>query len=830
MRAAYIKILRWSFIGVIVIVILLVLYNYLYLQIWRNRVDSADKKTKILSSEVARSAESIEYTEYKEGVVRFKIRAKRLLEAKMGRSLLEGIEANDLNPDGSVHNEIRSQNAMYDREGKVVDFSGDVRLFLGKEFELRTNTLHYDLNTNVGTTPDALQLFSHEASGTARGARFDQKQESLDISSEVNLTLIRKRANKSSPAQTEKLHATSEKAFCADAMHRIVFQGKARVESESGILSGDRIEATLSPDRKHITALTCTGNAVYQSREAEETRALNGDSIMFVIGESGVLEKISLLGRAAFSLTSSSEERDLQGGEIDLDIDPASNSLSRIQSRNDVRFRMKRGEDLTEISGDRLDAAMNKGTKNLESVHVHSRAKLSSESSGDEAKNELQADDIRVSFREMNGRAVYEKLRAEGSAKWLSTPKQDSAKRREPSRALTASLLEMIYSGEGDYWESGMASGKVSISENTADQSSRPQVRRLFADSVRFHFFPSNGQLRDMDAEGHVQTTYEKKQSGSGSSAVEKFQTESDNMKAVFALKNGESVAESVAQWGRFSYKDASWTATAGRSDYDAAKGMLILKESPRISGEIGSTTGEQVEYDQTQKMLSVHRKVESILSTKKGEASFFGSSTTSSPGIVTADEMQYWSEAGRSRYTGKVQWLSENQQLQAQILELFEGGERVEAHGDVRHLVTGNVRQTGSQPDKSKPARSSADSSSPVTIQSSGLKYIKESNALNYSGNVLLRSGDLSLSSTSLDATLDQERKNVERATAHGKVLIRQGARECKGETADYYLDPGKYVVVGNPAEVYDPGRGRSFARRLTSFTTDDTILLEQR
>ncbi len=429
----------------------------------------------------------------------------------------------------------------------------------------------------------------------------------------------------------------------------------------------------------------------------------------------------------------------------------------------------------------------------------------------------------------MNGRAAYEKLRAEGSAKWISTPKQESsAKRREPSRALNASLLEMVYSDEGDYWESGTASGKVSIYENTSDQSSRPQVRRLFADSVRFHFFPSNGQLRDMDARGHVQTTYEKKPGGSGNPATEKFQTESDNMKAVFALRNGESAVESVAQWGKFSYKDDSWSATAGRSDYDAGKGMLILTESPRILGEMGATTGEQIEYDQLQKMLSVHRSVQSKLNTQKGEGSFFSSSKSSSPGIVTADEMQYWSEAGRSRYTGKAKWLSENQQLQAQVLELFGGGERVEAHGEVRHLVTGNVRENGPQSDKSKPAGNST--SSPVNIQSSDLKYIKESNAINYSGNVLLRSGDLSLSSTSLDATLDQERKNVERATAHGKVLIRQGARECKGETADYYLDPGKYVVVGHPAEVYDPGRGRSFARRLTSFTTDDTILLEQR
>jgi lipopolysaccharide export system protein LptA len=95
--------------------------------------------------------------------------------------------------------------------------------------------------------------------------------------------------------------------------------------------------------------------------------------------------------------------------------------------------------------------------------------------------------------------------------------------------------------------------------------------------------------------------------------------------------------------------------------------------------------------------------------------------------------------------------------------------------------------------------------------------------------GNVTLHSGDLDLSSGSLDAVLDETGKRIDRATAKGKVLIHHQNRECKGDTADYYLNPGKFVVVGNPAEIYDPEKGRSFARRLTSFIADDRILIEK-
>ena len=60
------------------------------------------------------------------------------------------------------------------------------------------------------------------------------------------------------------------------------------------------------------------------------------------------------------------------------------------------------------------------------------------------------------------------------------------------------------------------------------------------------------------------------------------------------------------------------------------------------------------------------------------------------------------------------------------------------------------------------------------------------------------------------------------------GLYSATQSGREVKGEMADYFPRPGKFVVTGNPARISDPGKGKSAARRLTFFTTDDRILLE--
>jgi lipopolysaccharide export system protein LptA len=234
------------------------------------------------------------------------------------------------------------------------------------------------------------------------------------------------------------------------------------------------------------------------------------------------------------------------------------------------------------------------------------------------------------------------------------------------------------------------------------------------------------------------------------------------------------------------------------------------------------------MEYDLKHKILAIHGKVWSTLSAKEGKGAFMGSSAASSPAVVAADEMQYWTESGQARYKGNVRLLSEDQQLQTQFLDIFGGGERIEAQGGVRHLISRKDVAEASLP-SNKPKGTGNSQSAPILVKSSRLNYSKGSGALAYSGNVTVRSGNLSLSSGTLDAFLDKE-KRFEHATARGEVQIRQGDRECMGEVADWFVDTGKLVVSGNPAEVYDPGRGRSFARRLTSFSADDRILLESR
>ena len=124
MQTPIIRLLRRLLIGLIVVVSLAILLNYFH--VWRIRSAAVKPQAEILSPEWMRSAERPEITSWDNGVMKFRLRAQKLLETRAGESHFEGIEANDYNPDGSIRNQISSREAMYYPEKKQVFFSGDV--------------------------------------------------------------------------------------------------------------------------------------------------------------------------------------------------------------------------------------------------------------------------------------------------------------------------------------------------------------------------------------------------------------------------------------------------------------------------------------------------------------------------------------------------------------------------------------------------------------------------------------------------------------------------------------------------------------------------------
>jgi lipopolysaccharide export system protein LptA len=596
-------------------------------------------------------------------------------------------------------------------------------------------------------------------------------------------------------------------------------------------LAGNEIEARFSADKKHITSLLSQGNAVYQSKEEPEHRTLTGDRIEFGIAQSsGALERIMIFGNAVFSSESEAGRQELHGATIRVDLDVERGTPLKIDSRSGVEFQIRRGPDLTVVTGDQLNAAFLPGSSQLDVVRVWDGARMSMRASGSSEEDELRAEELRIRFANLEGKSVPRELQADRSVRWTSAPRKDTSGRVQGGRTLSSSALTMRYAESGEVLDSGTASGGVILDGLQSGPQGQAQVRRLEADTVQFRFFPHDNRLREFEGDGHVRVLYQKPPDARSDAPAEEFRTSSSRIRATFFEQDG--TAETVAQWGGFTYEDGKRTATAGRSDYNARTETLLLRESPKIVDEGATTTGEVMEYDQKDRILTVRRQVRSVLRPQRGgRATPFSSSSSSSPSVITAGSMQAWTGDSHARYSENVQMLSESGQLQAQSLEIFNSGERVEAQGDVHHLVPRRQTappaadvETGSKVKPAPPAKPSA----PILIRSAGLQYRKEQNSIRYSGGVTLASEDASMSAETMIVFLDSEGRRIERARANGKIHIRQGDREVRGDEAEYLLAPGQFMVVGQLAEIQDPARGKSQARRLTFFTSDDRIVLE--
>lgn len=829
MQVSQVRLLRRILIALIAVVSLAVLVNYL--QIWRRRRDIIKPATQILSSELLRSAENLEYVSNKNGVTEFRLRAKKLLTTRQGKELLQGIDANDFNPDGSVRNHISSETAEYDKERKQVFFSGDVRLVLGKDIELRMESLHYDHSNQTGYSDDRLQLASPQAEGTARGVRYDNAGRRLELLSDLDFVLRRPVKKPDGSTQVEAYHLEAHRGLYSEAEHLIRLQGAARLTSAAGVLAGDRIDAVFSDDKKRLTGLSCQGNAVYESREAAEIRTLQGERIEFGIGRSSrALESIRVLNRASFLTKSPAGEQKLAASEIQVELDPAQGTPRLIRSQSAVRFELLREGQSTVVEGEWLQATFGTPGNMLEGMHVRDDARMKMGSGASEAE-ELRAEDIRISFRQLEGRVTPRELQADRAVRWRSPGRTAS----EPGRSLTASTLTLRYSEAGEFLASGTASGGVTLAALPGSRPEVSQLRRLDCSRIDFDFYPEDNRIQSLTGSGNVQVFYRAAPETAGKDQVEEYRTTSSGIRAGFRRTDGS--IETISQSGNFVYQDGKRTARSGSCDFAAAGEMLVLRDNPSIADANSTTSGDLIEYDRKQKTLAVRRNVRSILNarTDRQQGLLTAPVNSSVPSIVTSEEMFYWTELSKVRYSGSVHLLSADSQLQAKILDIVNSGESVEALGEVRHLIlrlgsadmlTAGQEGSGSAAKKAK----KSNEVDQVLIRSAALQYSRAANRIHYAGGVYLDSRNAKLWADSMDAFLDAAGKKVERAKAQGNLRITQPGREVKGEDAEYFLSMGKFVVTGNPAQLNDQAEGKSFAARLTFFTADDRILLEKR
>jgi lipopolysaccharide export system protein LptA len=115
------------------------------------------------------------------------------------------------------------------------------------------------------------------------------------------------------------------------------------------------------------------------------------------------------------------------------------------------------------------------------------------------------------------------------------------------------------------------------------------------------------------------------------------------------------------------------------------------------------------------------------------------------------------------------------------------------------------------------------------IEVGGKTMRYASESRLLTFDQEAWLKTQKVGLNSDAVTVHLREEKGDIEKIEARGRVIITEGTRQGKGGEALYDLDKETIVLTGNPS-LFDKEKGTVEGDKLTFHLGDGRILVENK
>jgi lipopolysaccharide export system protein LptA len=296
----------------------------------------------------------------------------------------------------------------------------------------------------------------------------------------------------------------------------------------------------------------------------------------------------------------------------------------------------------------------------------------------------------------------------------------------------------------------------------------------------------------------------------------------SRELKAKFNEK-GELV--SAEQSGDFHYQEANQTATAERAEYRATDEIISLSGSPRVVDPTGTLTADTIQLSRKTRDAIAQNNVKTTYTGLKAQPNGAMLGGTD-PVHVTGTAVTANRATGVARYTQARLWQGANI-VEAPVITFDRNRRSLVAGGN----QASHVASVFVQKDKNGKL-------TPVNVTSNKLSYVDSERKAVFSGKVLVKSQDTTITADTVDVILvpkgsqaeNQSASQLERIVAQGDIQIQQAARKAVGNQLVYTAADEKMVLTGTPARrpsIFDAERGEISGDSLTFFTHDGRVLV---
>lgn len=260
--------------------------------------------------------------------------------------------------------------------------------------------------------------------------------------------------------------------------------------------------------------------------------------------------------------------------------------------------------------------------------------------------------------------------------------------------------------------------------------------------------------------------------------------------------------------------------ASAQRALYDAASARLALSEEPVVIDEEQGTDLRASEIDIGTLLGDVEARgqVRHVLRGRSAvKAGLLGSEAA--PTVITSGQFNYTAKTRTALYEHGTLLRSGRDEIRAGGLTITERPD-----GTRRLAATARV-VTRMQP------KAAAGGKAPETVeaQAADMVYDEARSQIVYTGDVVIRQGDIQTTSPAATLVLTPEGGGIKTLEAGEPVEVQQGGRRATGSRGTYTPSTETMVLVGDDVVLTD-STGRLQGRSLTFHVGDERVLVDGR
>ena len=292
----------------------------------------------------------------------------------------------------------------------------------------------------------------------------------------------------------------------------------------------------------------------------------------------------------------------------------------------------------------------------------------------------------------------------------------------------------------------------------------------------------------------------------------------------ILATFNDQNTIQELEQNGDFHYQQGQQTAVSERARYVPADELLTLTGSPRVQDSGSTLTAETVQFNRKTNTAIAQRDVKTTYTDLKQQPNG-GMLGAADPIHVTGTSMTANRSTEQAKFTNARLWQAANI-VEAPTINFDREHRSLQAQGTPQARVSAVFVQQ----DKSG-------KSVPVNVTSDRLSYVDAERKAVFSGNVLVRSAETTITADNVQVLLlprgNQGASQVDRIIAQGDIQIVQPNRKATGNQLLYTAQDEKLVLTasaGKRPSIFDAERGQITGDSLTFYTHDDRVLVDSK